>query len=132
MKNNIFFKALMCNMKSIKLLFRRYPRVFVIYGMSACFSALTPYVYLFFSARIINNLVAVNMGMVWKLVAYIIFITCVLGLIGNQLSHAENYNNSIFMTDKESLYMEKLISLKFKDLDDSSTFDVLSKISLNS
>ena len=57
MKENNFLHALVINFKSIKLLFTKYPKVFLAYGVNSLFNTLTPYVYLYLCARLINELV---------------------------------------------------------------------------
>lgn len=131
MKKDSYTLAFVNNFKSIKLLFCRYPKFFLIFSASAIYSALTPYVYLFFSTRLINELNSLNMSMVWRWVIYLFVITVFLEILGSKLSHIESYYNSIFESDRESIFTEKLMSLNYKDVDTSSTFDVLSQIYMN-
>lgn len=131
MKENNFLHALVINFKSIKLLFTKYPKVFLAYGVNSLFNTLTPYVYLYLCARLINELVIFNMAMIWKMVVLTLIVNVVFGMLGIILNHTETYYNSVFMLDKETIFTNKLLSLKYKDLDSSSTYDLLAQIHMN-
>lgn len=126
-----YYNVMSKNIKGIRLLFSRYPKVFQIYAASAFFKSSIPYIYLFLTARLINLLVEEKVSIVFEMVAVIIGVSLVLGLLGILLSHLENYYNSVFMRDKESIYSQKLLSIEFQQMDNPETFDLLSKIHMS-
>lgn len=128
MKNN---NTLLVNVKSFKLLMQKYPKIFLIYGIKAIFSSIAPYVYLYLSAQLINELVGLNISKVWNVVRWTLLSTAVLGIAENILKNVEEYYNFVFMADKDSIISNKLMDIKYEDIDKAETYDLLSQIHMN-
>lgn len=117
--------------KAVKIIIEKYPVVFISHSINSIYSALIPYVYLYISALLINELTLKHIDIIWKLIFVTLSVTFILGVIGIVLKHWENYTYSVFTIDKEMILTNKMFEFKFKDMDSSYTYDLLSQIHTN-
>lgn len=108
------------------------PGLFAITALHAIATALTPYVTIFFSARIINELASLRrpeelIRLVTAALLSMGAMTVITGLLMRCNSHVE----CKYIYRKNHLFAEKLLQLDFADMDDPKTHDLRSQIQQN-
>ncbi len=98
----------------------------------ALFSALSPYLPLYLSARIINELAGLRRPEVlWHLVLVTLGGTALLALITGVLLRWKEAMTALFEDRKDRIYMDKFLSMDFADVDRVETHDLFSQIRQN-
>ena len=125
-------QTLRLHLRAVKDIRRVCPHIFTIYALSALAKAVTPYVIIWFSARIINELASARRtDVLWPLVAWTVAVSALLGLVTSFLSERQKAIRSNFWQHVRKLYSEKMFSLDFADADRQATHDLLSQIIQN-
>lgn len=105
------------------------PGVFGVTALHSIVKAVTPYVTVFFSARIINELAGLRR--VEELVHLVLVALVSIGmmtLITGLLQRWDNYTYAKYAYRKDHMFADKMLSLDFADVDNSKTHDLLSQI----
>lgn len=127
-----FKEVLDLNYRSYKILNKYYPKMFLSTIIYAVFSSINPYVTIYLSAQIINELAGErNPELLWKLVIITIITSSFLSLISALLLRWKNYNHSASWHKENKIYTDKMLSLDFCILDNQHTHDLRSQISQN-
>ena len=125
-------KALSMNLRAFKLLFKRCPQVFFSILLQAIFQYGTPYVNIYLSAQIINELASRrDASVLWKLILITLICNASFGLLNALLSHWGSYHQSSYWWLKEKILSDKLLDMDFCILEEQNTLDLLSKIKQN-
>ncbi len=96
---------------------------------SSLFAALTPYVSIWLSARLIGELSGGRDPALLRMWALLILGTAaVLGLAGAALNHWKNAENEAAMFLPERVYADKFLDMDFADKDSQATYDLYSRI----
>ena len=122
-------EAINLTMRGYKMWWDKAPKMFIMSAVCAIFNSATPYVGIYLSARIINELAGQrNPEVLTRLVLITLISSAVLSLTGAILSRLQNYHNSATGKIETEIYTDKLLSMDFKDIDDSNVRDLLSQI----
>lgn len=117
------------NRRAIKLLCKKCPRMMILSLSNVLLQAISPYVIIFFSAKIIEELAGGRSPKVLQgLVLITLGVTAALALIKGLLvrySEAEEHTNWISV---EQFFSEKMFSMDFADVDATGTHEMLSQI----
>lgn len=106
-----------------------FPAVF----LSAAVNAIVPYVTIWFSAQLINELAgARRMDVLLQWVIWIVGITAALELLRAVLKRWENSQEAIFNRTYSRIYTEKFLTMDFASVDDQKTRDLFTQIHQNS
>ena len=125
-------RALRLHLRAAKELHRIGPKLFPSTILSAIVSGLLPYVTVFFSARILQELAVLRRpGVLWKWVAAGVLCS---GL--GAIAKAFLYQRSETLLDdlygrKELLFIRKMFSLDYADMDKQETHDLREQIREN-
>lgn len=94
--------------------------------------AVTPYVSIWFSAQLINELASQRRPEVlWRWVILTLTVSAAMQLLGAILKRWTSAMNSIHNPRKEKLYFDKLLSMDYADADSLHTHDLRSQIIQN-
>ena len=122
-------KALSMNLRAFQLLFKRCPHIFFSIVLQSIFQYGTPYINIYLSAQIINELAGRrNASVLWKLILITLACNVGFGLLNALLSHWGNYKQSSYWWLKEKLFADKLLDMDFCILEEQNTLDLLSKV----
>lgn len=125
-------EAIKLNKRAFKLWWKHYPAVFISASMTSIVQALTPYVAIYFSARIINELAgARNSKVLMQLILIVLLSSAVLALLNAILKRWKNSVYSCIYYESRKIYNEKLLSMDFNAIDDMHTHDVYSQVIQN-
>jgi ABC-type multidrug transport system, ATPase and permease components len=125
-------EAISLTMRGYKMWWDKSPEIFITSAICSIFDSATPYVGIYLSARIINELAGQrNPDVLTRLVLITLISAAVLSLTGAILSRVRNYHNSATGKIETEIYTDKLLSMDFKDIDDSQVRDLLSQIKQN-
>ncbi len=104
---------------------RLYPTIF----LANAISALTPYVVIYLSALILNELSSYRRPeYLWKLVILTVGVSGGLSLISAILRHVRNKEYEVFQVNYRKLFVDKAFEMDYQDISDQETFDLRSKI----
>lgn len=125
-------EAFTLNLRALSLWWKKYPVMFAVTAACAIVNALTPYVGLYLSARIVDELSgARSPEALLKLVLVTLFSTTGLSLLKAALLRWKNCERRGAFRRPENLYTDKLLSMDFCAVDDSRTHDLLSQMRQN-
>lgn len=112
---------------------RKYcPGVFTSTALHALSGSLSPYVTIYLSARIINELVGSHRPEVlWPLVLLTLGSGALLSLITGLLLRWREASIATYYDRKDRIYVDKLLSMDFADVDKAETHDLFSQIRQN-
>ena len=100
--------------------------------LDALVRALTPYVTIWFSARIINELASRRRPEVlWKWVIWSVAMGAVLGLAGVVLNRWKEATDTLHNARKNRMFNDKFLSMDYADVDDQRTRDLYAQIAQN-
>ena len=115
--------------RGFSLIAKYCPGLFLFRFLHAAVSAVTPYVTVFFSARVINELTgACRPEYLWRLAAAAVVSAGVLTLASTYLNRREDFNRNILWHQQSRIYADKLLSMDYADMDKQSTSDLLAQI----
>ena len=124
-----FREAYKVNSRALKLINHHCPGMFLAIFLHAAFSAILPYISIYFSARIINELAGLRRAdilMKW-IVAELLIVT-VFKLITAGLERWENTKSYLWWWRKNGIHMEKFLSMDYADMDQQTTHDLFTQI----
>lgn len=128
----LFGEALRLNRRAFGVLRKQYPLLFVSSAAYAAVKALTPYVGIYLSALIINELAGGRDPQVLtRLVLIALISAAVLALLNAGLLRWKNYQHSASYFKLNRIYAEKLLSMDFQSVDDPHVHDLRSQIMQN-
>ena len=125
-------EAWQMNLRALGVFAKRCPAVLVSITLSALFAALTPYVTIFFSARLIGELAGGRDARLlgrWALLT--LLTTAAVSLISAALQRWKNNMMILAECAHDQLIMEKQMSLDFVDADSQYVADLYSQIEQN-
>jgi len=119
---------LYCRM--IKLVWKHYPKSLVSEALYFLVCALTPYIPLYFSAQLLNELAgARRQEMLARWVFLLLVLSAVTAMVKHVLSCWETRERVLFYWEHQSdLYSRKLLEADYKTVDDAVTLDRLTQI----
>jgi len=125
-------EALKLNWRALSLWWKKYPAMFIARASYATVSALSPYVGLYVSARIVDELSgARSPETLLKLVLIALFSATGLSLLKAALERFKNCEKNGWFDKDDKLYADKFFSMDFCSMDDSHTQDLRSQIRQN-
>ena len=102
---------------------------FAVPALHAAFSALSPYVTVYFSARIINELAGQRRAdVLWPLVALTLGVSALLTFLTGALYRWREVIHAKYPFQENHLFTEKLLSMDFSERDKTQTHDLLAQI----
>ncbi len=109
---------------------RKYcPGTFLVTALHSVIRALSPYVTIYLSARILNELAGPRRGEVlWPLVLLAIGSTALLALLSGILFRYKVAMGARYGARKNHIFADKMLSMDYADIDKTETHDTLSKI----
>ena len=135
MKNknsNSLKNSMAINNRAIKMIYKKYPQMVISTIISSIWTAVTPYVGIYLSALIIEELAgAKNVERLKLLVIITVASLAFISLISALLNKWNEVQNSNLYYKFEKFYTEKLFEMDFVSLDDIKTHDLLSTIKQN-
>lgn len=128
MKNNVskitLREAWSLNSRALGIWRRYNTRLIFVTTINTMVSVLTPYVGLYLSALIINELAGVrDPARLTRLVIAALLSSALLALLGAVLARWRNCENSDLWYGINKIYTDKLMSMDFKSVDAQSTHD---------
>ncbi|MDO4754556.1 MAG: ABC transporter ATP-binding protein, partial [Bacillota bacterium] len=125
-------RSLQLFFRNLRLYYRICREAFYSLILSSFFSAVSPYVTIYLTALLVNELVTRrNFHALMMYVALILGTTAVLKLVGAVMHVWKNYSNDLLVVKKSVLFMEKRLSLDYVDIDSQETYDLLTRIEQN-
>lgn len=125
-------EAFRCNIRAIKLWWKIYPQVLVSDILQRVAAVFLPYINIWFSARIIEELAGDrNREVLRSLILTLLVLDAFLGVVKAGFEH---WHTAAFRTAYERLdcvYNDKMLSMDFALLDSSHTRDLFAKIQQN-
>lgn len=125
-------EALRRNHRAMKLWWEKAPGIFLSGAAVSVCKAVSPYVTIYLSAQIINELAgARNSGVLWRLVWMELISAVLLNLAGAALERWAAYEqrSSGFIHNK--IYMEKMLALDYSDIEQQHIHDLQAQITGN-
>ena len=122
-------EAFRLNYRALALWWKNFPEVFVSIALFSIVTALTPYVGIYLSARIIGELAgARNLQTLFWLVTAALLSTAILTFLKGVLERWKTceFNENYFK--EERLYLDKLLNMDFCVVDDPKTYELHSQI----
>lgn len=127
-----FRQTLSLNFRAYKLLDASCPQLFLSSFVLSVISAITPYVGIYLSARIINELAGGrNPDALWNLVLLTVLSTALLMLLNAVLMRWKNSTHNTLYVKTQYIYTSKMLDMDFASLDDQHTHDLRSQIGQN-
>lgn len=128
-----FWEGFSLNFRAFKILRKKCPGLFESIFCNAAVTAIVPYVGIYFSARILNELGGERRPEVlWKWVLLTVVVTALAALLKEVTAHWKNSRETIFFQQGMSIYNEKMLRMDFCVLDEQKTQDLHSQILQNS
>ena len=119
-------------LRSVRLLERCTPGVFLSIGVNSVVSAVTPYAAVIFSARIIDELAGARRAdVLWRWVIIAVAVTGALALLRHLTTRWKSARENTHYYNYSSIYKDKLLGMDFSDLEKQETADLLSQIRQN-
>ena len=125
-------EALELTMRGYRLLWASDPWMFIAIAAHATISALAPYVGIYLSARIINEIAGPrDAATLTRLVLIALISAAVLALLTAALQRWKKYFDAGSWYRHNSFYANKLLSMDFYDVDSPNTHNLLSQVKQN-
>ncbi len=132
MKNNHFRLAWERNLRAWKIWWKICPKFFVSSIFHSVFKALSPYVTIWLSAQIINELAgSKNPERLFQLVLIQLISTALLALCTGMLNRWYNYETDSMKRKSDRIWMEKMMKLDYADIDRQYVYDLYSQVKQN-
>ena len=120
------------NLRALKLWHGLCPGLLPSILLSSAFTALSPFVTIWLSARLVDELAGLRRPQTLLTLALAELLSAaLLALAAGALKRWKNAEMGASRQKEEELYMEKLFHLDFADLDDQVTSDLYSRIRQN-
>lgn len=132
MKNNHFRLAWENNLRAWKILWKSCPKFFVSCISHSVFKALSPYVTIWLSAQIINELAGnKSPERLFQLVLIQLVSAALLALFTGMLNRWYNYETDSMKRKSDRIWMEKWMALDYADVDRQYVYDLYSQVKQN-
>ncbi len=119
-------------LRSVRLLERYTPGVFLSMGINSVVSAVTPYAAVIFSARIIDELAGARRAdVLWRWVVIAVTVTGALALLQHLTTCWKKAREQTHYYNYSSIYKDKLLRMDFAELEKQETADLLAQIQQN-
>lgn len=120
------------NTRALKLLFKRHPQMVISRFVSVAWNALTPYVGIFLSALVINELAGERDVKRLQTLVVVALASAALIALGTALLHKwRETQNAGWDIKVERIISEKMLDTDYVNLDDTHTAEMLSTIRQN-
>ena len=120
------------HLRAIRVLHKVCPQFFPILTLQCLFSAVAPYVTVFFSARVLNELAALRrVQILWNWVMAGVGCVGLVSVLSAVLQRRYATLYSDLRTKKEILFIQKMFSLDFSELDKQENHDLRAQIQQN-
>ena len=122
-------EAIGIHLRAAKDVNRVAPGVFVPTVLAALFRAVSPYVTIWLSAQLINELATFRRGeklMKWAVLT--IVVTAVIGLIRSALERWDDAREGMFYKQHPMLFSEKFMTMDYADVDDQKVRDLFTQV----
>ncbi len=127
-----FQKVMGLSFRGYRLWWEKYPMMLCSSALCSITAALTPYVAIYLTAKIINEIAGDRDAYTLKWLAMIALISAsVLALLNASLSRWKNYERKALRYKRDKFYTDKLLSMNFSDVDTSRTHTLMDKIQQN-
>lgn len=127
-----FREAFSLNFRAFKLLRQKRPGLFESIFCNAVVTAVIPYIGIYFSARILNELSGERRPEVlWKWVLLTVVVTALAALLKAVTTRWKNSRASLFYQMQIDVYNDKMLRMDFCVLDEQHTHDLYSQIQQN-
>ncbi len=125
-------EALSLNTRALREIRRHSPRLLLSMVLHGAAQVLAPYVTVYLSARILEELAGpCRAGVLWRLAALALGSAAVLTLLTGLLLRWKNYQINCFSGSRYPIYSRKLHSLDYASLDDAATMDLYAQVQQN-
>lgn len=125
-------EAMTLTLRGYKIWWKAYPKILVSSAVCAITDALIPYVGIYLSARIINEIAGSrNPRVLTQLILIALISTALLSMLSAGLSRWKNCQHAGLWYKRNKIYSEKLLSLDFCSIDDAHIHDLQSQIMQN-
>ncbi len=134
MKNKIkkFNDAMALHLRAFKLMNQYCPGLFLVGAMETFFVSVTPYIIIFLSAKIINELSGNrNPQVLIKLVLITLICTLLTELLKALLGRWKKFKQDTMWYNQRKIYADKMMSMDFCSLDDPNTHGLHSQSKQN-
>ena len=121
------------NRRAFLLLFKKAPLFFISVFGEKVFTSLLPFIGIFFSARIINELVLIYSGKgdlskIKTLVLLSLILTAVCMLVSSLFKRWANYEGRSVDYKLQDIYVQKFLSMDFQDVESAKTNEIYTRI----
>ena len=124
--------AVAAHLRAVRVLHKVSPRFFPLRTFSSLFSAVSPYVTVFFSARILRELATLRrVDVLWRWVLAGVLCVGAVNALGAVLQRRYETLLSDLWGRKEILFIRKMFSLDFSELDKQENHDLRAQIRQN-
>ncbi len=124
--------AFKINNRAFKIFFKQYPKMIITRLISVIWNSLTPYVGIYLSALIINELAGNrNVERLKTLVLMTLISAAVISLITALLTKWQAIHNAGLWYKVDNIFIQKLLDLDYENCDNTYTSDLLHKIYQN-
>lgn len=118
--------------RGVSLIVKYCPGLFLTRFLHAAVTAVTPYVTVFFSARVIDELTGARRPeYLWRLAAAAVVFAGALTFATTYLNRRKDLSWRVFWHWHERIFTNKLLSMDYADLDNQSTNDLYAQIKQN-
>ena len=125
-------RALRANNRALKLIYKHYPQMVLSYILSVIWNALTPYVGIFLSALIIDELVESRDIQRLQMLVIITLVSAAIIALGTAIINKwKETQNAGWWLKVEHIVSEKMLDTDYVNLDDTHTAEMLSTIRQN-
>lgn len=127
-----FREAFSLNFRAFKIMRQKMPWMFESIFCSTAVTAIVPYIGIYFSARILNELGGERRPEVlWKWVLLTVVVTALAALLKAVTTRWKNSRASLFYQMQIDVYNDKMLRMDFCVLDEQHTHDLYSQIQQN-
>ena len=124
--------AITINQRAFKMLFKMYPKMIIYRFAAVIFSALAPYVEIYLSALVINELAGErDAGRLENLVLITLLSTAIIALVGAILNKLKNVYSAGIWYKLDNIYIQKILDTDYVNLDNTETSDLLYRLYQN-
>ena len=125
-------RALRANNRALKLIYKHYPQMVLSYILSVIWNALTPYVGIFLSALVIDELVGNKDIQRLQMLVIITLVSAAIIALGTAIINKwKETQNAGWWLKVEHIVSEKMLDTDYVNLDDTHTAEMLSTIRQN-
>lgn len=128
-----FKQALLLHYKGFKLLSQQAPQLFISITVSTIISAIAPYIEIYLSAQIINEIAgAKRADVLWQYVIIMMLTTILIGILNKACERWKKANSSDLLWHyDEHIYSNKFLNMDYADIENTETIDKYSLIKQN-